>query len=108
MNKPRFTEGEWSIGYYAAGNYPAIDNECSVMTINCAGDIALISNCNPRHDDEERRANALLIAAAPKLYDALIEMVKESDKQGDAYCKAMSALFSASGIEEELTKEVSK
>jgi hypothetical protein len=64
MTKPPYTPGEWHVQYSQAQ---------AVFWIGTAAQPKLLEL--PARDDDEHRANLHLLAAAPQLYEALLELL---------------------------------
>lgn len=75
-----YTKGEWSFGH----NIGVYSGETHIA------DIAAVNN-----GFNETLANAKLIAAAPDLLEALIEVVRISDRNHEAWYKAKAAINKA-------------
>ena len=75
-----YTKGKWSFGH----NVGVYSGETHIA------DIAPVNN-----GFDETLANAKLIAAAPGLLEALIEVVRISDRNHEAWDKAKAAINKA-------------
>jgi hypothetical protein len=74
MNEPKWTKGEWKV-----------DLESGEITVNDSMVLGTIFGaddylCCEEDISEECKANAQLIASAPKLYEALENLVNRIDK----------------------------
>ena len=78
-----FTKGPWGIGLWngsVVGTASGMDHTGPHAAVFCEkGMIAPTGNWN----DDESRANAHLIAAAPDMYDAMEAMLSEFCRQSD-------------------------
>ena len=87
----KFTRGPWYLGKY--GELKSEKGKGS------EGQVRLRMTCNAMFDDAEAEANMRLIAAAPEMYEALIECMECLDlKEGsEPYDTAAAILAKARG-----------
>lgn len=115
MSEPKWTKGPWRVheAYPLADNWLAVDGDTPFM--NWTGTVGkgktVIATAMARtpalgfpmpNTLEEGRANTLLIAASPELYEALKDILDRLPRKGDAaallrYSKARNALAKARG-----------
>lgn len=93
MNEPKFTKGPWSISRYASTHVVANERGiCSAGNYSSNMSEGVLT---------ENEANAQLIAAAPKLYEALEAMLEHAEwstPQGKAaFDNARAVLAEARG-----------
>lgn len=91
MNRKQYTQGPW--------NVEAAQRGFIVTALNGQYDIAVVRNIG----EQDNKANAHLIAAAPELLEALKELATEEWRDDDdpildrARCKARAAIAKAEG-----------
>ena len=72
MNEAKFTKGPWNRNIWTNGRRSIIKYTDASMTY--AREVAEIW---PTHNEDEFLANQNLVAAAPEMYEALVEAIKE-------------------------------
>lgn len=91
---PRYTKGKW---------YFQTEADAYTNIIRCDGgkgfETLYIGSC-AQSSNIEAQANAQLMASAPDLLEALIEVVRISDRKHDAWDKAKKAIEKALLIKE--------
>ncbi len=75
--KTKFTKGEWKDSNYAKGNIVSVFNGNERLVANCMG---YSTNTDNGEHIKESLANAKLIAAAPELLKALVDLIKMSQQ----------------------------
>ena len=85
-----YTKGKWE---YQGGDNASVEVNIGETTANISRDDKNTGEYVISRDEME--ANAKLIAAAPDLLEALIEVVRISDRKHDAWDKAKAAILKA-------------
>lgn len=92
MNKPKFTPGPWRAGL-------SIYKSQAIVVADKGGQIADVF----AYEEEQAKANAALIAAAPEMYEALADIAENCGNRGcsetcaEADCKICEILKKARG-----------
>lgn len=95
----KHTPGPWiGAGPSFGAPLPLYTTEIVTEAEDDDGEVRTICTMPPVEYDEENEANALLIAAAPELLEALTEMLAEDDG-GRAAEKARQAITKATGVQ---------
>lgn len=86
MSEAKHTPGPWLVNVTVAGNLPG-KLYAYHITANLSGSVDPICErvAKTERGDEEDRANARLIAAAPDMREALLPMLR-GKKEADYYC----------------------
>lgn len=100
MSDDKFTPGPWAVFY----DHPDIPENIAYIRPASGADydaheeIAMVFCCGPETPGSDTaRANARLLAAAPDLLEALIWVVRISDRKHDAWDAARAAIAKARG-----------
>ena len=95
----KFTPGNWR--FYTKPQ----PNGCPIVGSNGLMVCMLAHSVNYPDQEEEAISNAKLISSAPELFDALIEVIKISDRDHDAYNNAKKLIKRITDIDyEEIIK----
>lgn len=95
MNKPKFTPGPWSLLF----------NDKTKVVLEQQGVAVFVADTYAgfTKSEEEQKANAALIAAAPEMYEALADIAENCGNRGcsetcaEADCKICEILKKARG-----------
>ncbi len=100
MSKAKHTPGPWIVGK-PKGQETPIHAKAGDPTLGCTSweGFALVYGCDdsPEKGRKVMQANALLIADAPQLFEALDELVRAGDHMGWEMRNARAALAKARG-----------